>query len=114
MWQLLRERDELAGPVLDEAEVGEEACHHDALAEVAEARLGMLAAGERQRELGVAAPGRQRQRERTAEARVDVGDRQAAVGLAEALDVGRADDPDRLRDPRAVLDQLGVPERIGP
>ena len=109
--QLLRERDELAGAVLDEAEVGEEARHHDALAEVAEPRLGTLAAGELERELGVAAPRGERQRERAAEARVDVGDRQAAVGLAEALDVGRADDADRLGDPRAVRDQLGVLER---
>ena len=109
--QLLRERDELAGPVLDEAEVGEEARHHDTLAEVAEARLGTLAAGELERELRVAAPRGQRQRERAAEARVDVGDRQAAVGLAEALHVGRADDADRLRDPRAVRDQLGVLQR---
>src|SRR5262249_24703975 len=41
----------------------------------------------------------------------DVGDRQRAVGLAEALDVRRPDDPERLRDTAAVLDQLPVLDR---
>ena len=50
------------------------------------ARLGPLAVGERERELRVAAAGRERQRKRAAEARIDVGDRQRAVRLAEALD----------------------------
>ena len=86
-----------------EAEVGEEPRHHDAGPELPEARLGALAAGERERELRVAAPGRERQRKRAAEAGVDVRHRQRAVRLPEALDVGRADDPDRLRDARAVL-----------
>ena len=109
--QLLGERDELAVGVLDEAEVGEEARHHDTLAEVAEPRLRPLAAGERERELRVAAAGCERERERAAEARVDVGHGQRAVRLAEALDVCRADDADRLGDPGAVLDQLAVRER---
>ena len=39
----------------DEADLGEVARHHDALAEVAEARLGSLAARERERELRIAA-----------------------------------------------------------
>ena len=78
---------------------------------VAEPRLRPLAAGERERELRVAAPRRERQRERAAEARVDVGHGQRAVRLAEALDVGRADDADRLGDAGAVLDQLAVLER---
>ena len=90
--ELLGERDELAVPVLDEAEVGEEARHHHALAELAEPRLGPLTARERERELRVAAAGRERQRERAAEARVHVGDGQRPVRLAEALDVRRADD----------------------
>ena len=108
--QLLGERHERTALVLDEAEVGEEAGHHDALAELAEARLGPLAAGERERELRVAAARRERQREGAAEAGVDVGDRQRAVGLAEALHVRRPDDPDRLGDVRPVLDQLTVGE----
>ena len=92
-----------------QAHVGEEARHRHALAEVAEPRLGPLAAGERERELRVAAPGRQRQREAAAEARVDVGDLEAAVGDAEALDVRRPPDRQRLRDEPSELDQLRDP-----
>ena len=56
-----------------------------------------LAVRERERQLRVARAGRAREREAAAEARVDVGDRQRAVGLAEALDVRRAR---RSRAPR--------------
>ncbi len=55
-------------------------------------RLGPLAVRQRDRELRVAAAGRAREREGAAEARVDVRDRERAVRLAEALDVGGADD----------------------
>ncbi len=86
----------------------EEARHHDPGAELAEAGLGPLALGELERELGVAAARRERQRKAAAEARVDVGDGQRAIWLAEALDVRRADDPGRLGDAGGVRDQLLV------
>ena len=47
-------------PVPSQADLGEEARHEDALLELAEARLGPLAAGERESELRVAAAGGQR------------------------------------------------------
>ena len=68
------ERLERTVGVGEEGQAREVARHHDAFAELAEARLGPLAAGEGERELGVAAPGGRRQREPAAEARVDVGD----------------------------------------
>ena len=70
-----------------EHEVGEEPGHEHPLAELAHRRLRPLAVRERERELRVAAAGGERQRERAAEARVDVGDEQRPVLLAEALDV---------------------------
>ena len=48
---------------------------------------------------GIARAGSRRQREAAAEARVDIGDLQLAVGLPEALDVRRADDPRAPRTP---------------
>src|SRR4029077_9247608 len=92
----------------DEAQVGEEAGHHDAVAEVAEARLGSLAAGERERELRIATAGGERQRGSAAEPRVDVGDLAAALSDAEALDVRRAPDRQRLRDEPPELDELRI------
>ena len=74
-------------------------------------RLRPLAARESERELRVAAAGGEREREASAEAGVHVRDRQAAVGLAEALHVRRPLDPHGLRDVAAVLDQLPVLER---
>ena len=80
----------------------------DALLELAELRLRALAAREGDRELRVAAAGGEREREAAAEARVHVRHRQAAVRLAEALDVRRPLDPDGLGDEAPVLDQLLV------
>ena len=60
-----------------EADLGEVARHHDSLGEVAEPRLGPLAARERERELRVPAAGGEREREATSEPRVDVRHRQA-------------------------------------
>ena len=93
--------------VLDEADLGVEAGHRDAGAILAERRLGPLAVRERERELRVAAAGGERQREGAAEARVDVGHGERAVGLAEALDARRPDDPDRLGDGRACSIRSG-------
>ena len=45
-----------------------------------------------------------------AEADVDIGDAQAELGVAEALDHARAARADQLRDGAAELDQLGVGE----
>ena len=88
-----------AEPIVHEAHVREEAGHRHSGAIVADLRLGALPFGQGDCELRVAAAGRERQREGTAEAGVHVGDRQRAVGLPEALDAGRADDSDRLGDP---------------
>ena len=109
--QLLGERDELTVSVLDETEVGEEARHHDTRAEVAEPRFRPFAAGERERELRIPASRCEGKRECSAEAGIHVGHGQRPVRLAEALDVCRADDADRLGDPGPVLDQLAVRER---
>ena len=68
-------------------------------------RLGPFAVRELQRELGVAAARRERQREGPAEARVDVGHLVASVLLAEALDRRRAR---RARAPR----RRGAPNSI--
>ena len=92
--------------------MGEEARHHDTLAEVAQPRLRPLAVGERDRQLGIAAACRGRQREAASEARVDVGDLVAPVRLTKALDVGRASQRQRLRDAAAELDQLVVLDRL--
>src|SRR5688572_24600644 len=91
-----------------EADLREVARHDDALLEVAQPRLRALAARECERELRVAAARSKRDRKASAETRVHVRDRKRAVGLAEALHVGRAFDSDDLRNPRAVLDQLAV------
>src|SRR6185295_8491009 len=97
--------------VLGQAELREEARHHDPLAEVAEARLGPLAARERESELGVAAACRERERETAAEARIDVGDVVRAVCLTEALDVRGADELELLRDVARDVDQTLVANR---
>src|SRR4249919_564717 len=97
-----QDRLERAVPVRSQADLGEVARHGDALDEVAEARLGSLAARECERELGVAAARGERDGEPAAEAGVDVGDRQGAARLAEALDIRRAFDADRLGYSRAV------------
>src|SRR4051794_31624748 len=107
----LGERLEVARRPLGEAEVREEARHHDAGAEVADARLRPLAVRERDRELRVTAAGGVRERERAAEARVHVRHAVRPVRLAEALDVGRTADADRLRGRAAELDQLAVGDR---
>src|SRR3954452_21095606 len=60
-------------PVGREAEIGEEARHDDALTEVAEPGLGMLAARECERELRITPARGERQWEAAAETRVDVG-----------------------------------------
>src|SRR5437588_2980767 len=106
-----RERLQRPVAVLREAEIGEEARHHDPLAEVAETRLGPLAARQRERELGVLAPGSEGQRKTAAEARIDVGDEVRAVVLAEALDVRGPDQPQLLRDVARERDQGLVSDR---
>src|SRR5207302_5290768 len=111
LWKILGERlQRTVGPG-GEADVGEEAGHHDAFAELAEARLGPVAVRDREDELRVAAAGREREREAATEARIDVRDAVRAVGLSEALDVRDALQRDRLRDVAADLDQLGVLDR---
>src|SRR3954470_1816853 len=106
------ERFEGTVGVGEEGQTREVARHQDSLAELAEARLGPLAAGERQRELRVAAPGCGRQREPAAEAGVDVRDVVHAVALPEALDVRGPDEVERLRDAAAELDQRPVLDRL--
>src|SRR5205807_1601592 len=97
--------------VLHQAQAGEEARHQDALAKVAEARLGPLSASERKRKLGIAAACRQWEREAAAEAWVDVGDEVQAVVFPKALDVGRADESQLLRHVAGELDQPLVADR---
>src|SRR6185312_11041544 len=82
-----------------------------ALAKVTEPRLGPFAACEGERELRVASTGGEREREAAAEAGVDVGDLVPVVGDAEALDVGRAPDRQRLGDQPSELDQRLVLDR---
>src|SRR6187402_2354538 len=101
---MLGERVQGAVPVPSQADLREEAGHEDALLEVAEPRLGALALRKGESELGVAAARGEWEREPAAEAGVDVGHRQAAVRLAEALHVRRPLDPDGLRHAGAVLD----------
>src|SRR5947209_16767567 len=74
----------------------EEARHDDAFAEIAETRLEAFALGERESHLRVPRAGRRGQREAATEAWVDVRHLQFTRGLAEALDVCRADDPQRV------------------
>src|SRR5256885_1360233 len=79
----LDRREGLERPVtvLREAQIREEAGHHDALAEVAEAGLRTLAAGQRERELGIAPTRSERKGKTAAEARIDVRQEMRAVGL---------------------------------
>ena len=51
------------------------------------------------------------ERKPAAEARIDVGHDELAVGLSEALHVGRADDAERLGHPAAELDQILILDR---
>ena len=97
--------------VVLEDDLREVARHQDAVTELAERRLGPLAGGERERELGITRPRRGRQREAAAETRVDVGDRQRAVRLAEALDVCGANHAHGLRDAPPMVDQLRILDR---
>src|SRR5436309_14562016 len=94
-----------------QAQVGEEARHHDPLAELAEPRLGTLTARQRERELGISPAGSEREREAAAEARVDVGDEVRSIGLTEALDVRRAHELQLLRDLAGERDQPLVANR---
>ena len=109
--KLLGERLEGTAGVRCQAQIREEPGHDHALPEVSEAWVWSLAPRERERELRVAASRGEGKREGSAEAGIDVGDRQGAVRLAEALDVRGPDDADRLGHPRAVGDQLGIHER---
>src|SRR2546430_15337630 len=93
-----REGLERPVPVLGEAQIREEAGHHDALAEVAEAGLRTLAAGQRERELGIAPTRSEGKGKTAAEARIDVRQEMRAVGLAETLDVRRPDELQPLGD----------------
>src|SRR5215472_5108279 len=74
----VRERFQPLRPALED-HLREEPRHQDTLPEVAEARLGPLAARESQRQAGEPRAGGGRKREAPAEAGVDVGDRQRAV-----------------------------------
>ena len=89
--------------------MGEEARHQDPGAEVAQPRLRSFAVGQRQRELRVARPRRERQRKSPSKPRIYICDGQRPVRLPEALDVRRPDDADRLGDAAGVLDQLTRP-----
>src|SRR5215210_3066961 len=89
----------------------EEPRHQDAVAELTEPRLGLLAVRELQRELRIGAARREGKREAATEAGIHVSDLMAAVGLTEALNVRRAPDRQRFRDCAAVLDQVPVLDR---
>ncbi len=111
VWKLLRERLQGTALPADRTSSEKKRVITRPSRNIPERRLGPLPCGERQRKLREAAPGRRRQREGAAEARVDVGHQMRAVRLSEALDVGRADEPERLRDVPPDLDQLGVANR---
>src|SRR4051794_16074248 len=82
-----------------------------AVGEVADVRLDRLAARHPHDELGIAparARGVHRPREGAAEARVDVGDPEADLGIAEGLDGAGPAHAERLADGPAELDELLV------
>src|SRR6201989_596752 len=83
----------------------------DVRLEIADVRLDALARRHPHHELGVRLPRPRRVHgpgERAAEARVDVGDPEADLGVAERLDRARAADAERLADAPAEVDELGV------
>ncbi len=78
----------------------------------AHARLRPPSRGDRQDRLGVGGARRLRQRERAAEAGVDVGDAEDRAVLAKALDRARAGQAERLHGRGAELGELGVVEGL--